>query len=106
MSQKIELVSQFEGTITTWLQEQLRKIANDHIDKFSDSYLKKIFDKDGAQWRISMHILKNKQDKYEGKFQFLLDNNDFYWNNEQPYKEPIDLVNHAFKHLKEHLASK
>jgi len=106
MSQKIELVSQFVGEITEGLQTKLTKIAHDHIDKFSDSYLKKIVEKDGAKGRVSMHILKNKQDRYEGKFQFLLDDKDFYWDNDVPFKEPLDLVNHAFKHLKEHLASK
>ncbi len=106
MRQKIELVSQFVGEITEGLQTQLTKIANEHIEKFSDSYLKKIVEKDGAKGRVSMHILKNKQERYEGKFQFLLDDHDFYWDNDVPFKEPLDLVNHAFKHLKEHLASK
>jgi len=46
MRQKIELVSQFTGEITEGLQTQLTKIANEHIEKFSESYLKNIVDKE------------------------------------------------------------
>lgn len=104
MNERIELISQFEGGITEGLQEKLKQIAQDHIEKFSESYFKKIFNKDDAQGRISMHITLNKQERYEGKFNFSLDSRSFYRQNDVPFKEPLDLVNHAFKHLKEHLA--
>lgn len=104
MSKQITLISQFEGDITEGLQEKLTQIAQDHIDKFSDSYFKKLLQNNDAQGRVTMHITKNKQERYEWKFHFTLDSLNYHWDNDVPFKEPLDLVNHAFKHLKEHLA--
>ena len=47
-----------------------------------------------------------EQEKYEGTFKFELDGKEIIYHNDQPFKEPIDLINHAFKHLKETLAKK
>ena len=35
-----------------------------------------------------------------------MDGEEYTRNNNVPFKEPFDVVNHAFKHLKEYLANK
>ena len=50
--------------------------------------------------------MKNKQEKYTGTFDFVLDGTAYHRENDIPFKEPLDVVNHAFKHLKEFLAHK
>lgn len=97
--------AQFDD-ITPVMEEDLEKIAKEHLIKFSDSYLKPFLTKPDATITVMMRMSKNKQEKYEGKFQFLLDGETFYRNNDVPFKEPYDVVNHAFKHLKEYLANK
>lgn len=103
LPQNIRLISQYEN-ITDVLEYDLELTARNHIIKFEESYFKKILKKDDAEISIHMHFAKNKQDKYEGKFKFIMDTEEFYWDNDVPFKEPLDVVNHAFKHLKEYLS--
>ena len=71
-----------------------------------DSYLKPFFSKEDAEMKLNIHLEKNKQDKYEGKFIFHLDGKEIIYSNDVPFKEPLDVVNHAFKRLKEGLSAK
>ena len=72
----------------------------------SDSYLKPYFKKDDAKITLQLTFKKNKQEKFEGKFIFNLDGNEVIYSNDVPFSEPLDVVNHAFKRLKETLANK
>ncbi len=69
-----------------------------------ESYFKKILKKEDAEIHITVHYTKNANEKYEGKFHFNLDWDDFHYHNDKPFVEPYDVISHAFKHLKEHLA--
>ena len=59
--------------VTEGLQETILNICNEHITKMSTSYLKPFMKKENAENELVMHFEKNKQDKYEGRFEFLLD---------------------------------
>lgn len=92
--------------ITEWLQETILNICNEHITKMSDSYLKPYFDKTDANIGLQLTFEKNKQEKFEGKFIFNLDGTEVIYSNDVPFVEALDVVNHAFKRLKESLANK
>ncbi len=98
----ITLKTEFTN-ITPALQADLEKLAWEHLEKFRNSYFKSILKKTDAQIKVRFLLAKNKQDKYEGKFHADLDGNVFNWENDVPFKEPIDVLNHSFKHLKESL---
>ena len=90
--------------MTEGLQEDLLALAHDKIEHMSESYFKKVLNKEDAEIMISMTIEKNHDEKYEGKFHFKLDGNEYHYHNDVPFSEPLDVVSHAFKHLKEQLA--
>lgn len=90
--------------LTDWLKEDLTNIAHQHIEKLQTSYLKKYLQSD-AEVTFHLRVEKNKQEKYECGFTVMIDGNKYHWSNDVPFKEPFDVVNHAFKHLKEHLAN-
>lgn len=92
--------------ITEWLQESILSICNDHITHMSDSYLKPYLEKKDAEASLTIHFEKNKKELFEGKFIFILDGKEVIYHNDVPFSEPLDIVNHAFKRLKEHLANK
>jgi len=94
--------------ITEGLQATILNICHEHIQKMSESYLKPFISKENAENELIMHFEKNKQEKYEGRFEFLLDwaREKVIYTNDTPFKEPLDVANHAFKRLKEHLAKK
>lgn len=92
--------------LTDALKEDLDKEALKRINNWQDSYLKKYVDKADAEVRFHMRVEKVKGERYECKFHANLDGELFDWSNDQPFQKPDDVVNHAFKHLKEHLASK
>lgn len=101
----IKLVAQYED-ITSWLQDDLETIIKNHLLKYEDSYFKTYLKNPDAEILLYVSYTKNKQEKYEGKFKFVLDHEEFYRENNVPFKEPFDVVNHAFKHLKEYISSK
>ena len=86
--------------ITDWLKEDLEKISLDHVVKYQDSYLKRYVDT-SAEVHFHVRVEKNKQDKYICSFNVNVDGEKFHWDNDSvPFKEPYDVVNHAFKHFK------
>lgn len=101
----IRLISKYEN-ITPALQEDLEELTKNNLLKYEDSYLKPFLQKSDAVVTVTCSFTKNKQDKYEGKYKFNLDGKEYLRNNDVPFKEPFDVVNHAFKHLKEFLANK
>lgn len=101
----MHITHQFRN-ITTWLQESILNICNEHINNMSDSYLKSYLKKEDAVLSLHMTFEKNKQEKYEGRFLFNLDGEEVIYSNDVPFVEPLDVVNHAFKRLKEYLAKK
>lgn len=92
--------------LTDALKEDLEKMALKYITNREDSYLKKYVDKEDAEVRFHLRVEKVKGDRYECKFRVSLDWETFDWSNDQPFENPDDVVSHAFKHLKEHLAHK
>lgn len=104
MHERVIVQHQFIN-ITQGLQEDILKRVDSYFQNWSDTYLKRYFVKKDAEIKIVIHMEKNKQEKYEATFSFYLDSDTpILYHNENPFKEPIDLVNHAFLHLKEYLA--
>lgn len=86
-------------------QVLIKDIVEKNIMIKLDSYWKKIYAHDeSAEIRINYSIQKNKQDKYEWSFVFSFDWEIFPYKNKTSFKYVEDLVNHAFKHLKEFLS--
>ncbi len=104
MNARITLKHQFVWSITEWLQEDLLVLAQEKIEYLETSYFKSILNKEDAEIHISMYIEKNSDELFEGKFHFNLDGSDIHYHNDVPFTEPKDVVSHAFKHVKEHLA--
>lgn len=105
LPENIKLITKYEN-ITPALEADIETITQNHLLKFQDSYLKPYLQKTDAIVMVTCTFTKNKQDLYEGKYNFDLDGKSFHRDNDVPFKEPFDVVNHAFKHLKEYLANK
>lgn len=105
LPENIKLISKYEN-ITPALEADLETLTQNQLLKYQDSYLKPFLQKADAIVTVNCTFTKNKQDKFEGKYRFNLDGKEYNRNNDVPFKEPFDVVNHAFKHLKEFLANK
>ena len=105
LPENIRLISKYEN-ITPALEADLETLTKNQLLKYQDSYLKPFLQKTDAIVTVTCTFTKNKQDKFEAKYKFNLDGKEYLWNNDVPFKEPFDVVNHAFKHLKEFLANK
>ena len=92
--------------ITENLEADLTQKAREHISNMRSSYLKKYIEKTDAEVHFHLRVEKVDNSRFEGKLNALLDGEKFYWDTDVPFKEPYDIVSHAFKHLKEHLARK
>jgi len=104
MHSRIKLNHQFTGEMTEGLQEDLLSLVHEKIEFMSDSYFKPTLNKEDAEILIHTTMSKNHEGKYEGKFHFNLDGVEYHYQNDVPFVEPLDVVSHAFKHLKEQLA--
>lgn len=63
--------------------------------------------KPDAEIKCVINMTKNKQDKYDGIISLYLDSTKpliYETDRDVPFRAPLDLVNHAFLHFKEHLA--
>jgi len=105
LPENFKLITKYEN-ITPVLEADLETLTKNNLLKYQDTYLKPFLKKPDAVILVSCTFSKNKQDKYEARYNFNLDGKDYHRNNDVPFKEPFDVVNHAFKHLKEFLANK
>ena len=106
MDERVIVTTQFVGEFSEALQADIKKIANEQAEKLTGSYFQTILKKEDAQIKIKLHMTKTSQDKYEGKFNANLDGDVYRWDTDVPFRKPLDVVGHAFTHLKEHLAHK
>ncbi len=104
MNSRIKLNHHFTWDMTELLQADLLELAHQKIENLEESYFKKILKKEDAEILIQIKMEKNHEWRYEGKFNFKLDWEEYYYHNDVPFVEPLDVVSHAFKHLKEQLA--
>lgn len=104
MHERVIVQHQFVN-ITEGLEKDLLNRVDNYLENWSDTYLRRFFTKQDAEIRVVVHMEKNKQEKYDATISFYLDSHTpILYHNEVPFKEPIDLINHAFLHLKEYLA--
>lgn len=102
---RVSVQTQFSDNISEELKTELKELAYEQADKFSNSYFLKILKKEDAQISISLVMEKTEPEhKFNGKFNVNLDGNSFHWSNDVPFSMPRDIVMHAFKHLKNHLS--
>lgn len=90
--------------MTDLLEEDLKDLVEKNIKEHQDSYLNKILSKKDAEIMIDVRIQKNKQEKYEWSVEFMLDWKKALYHTNVPFKNVTDVVNHAFKHLKEYIS--
>lgn len=105
LPENIILITKYDN-ITPHLEADLEELTRNQLLKFQDSYLKPYLTKTDAIVKVTATFKKNKQEKYEWTYLFKMDGEEYTRNNNVPFKEPFDVVNHAFKHLKEYLANK
>lgn len=66
-------------------------------------YFKKIFtNKPDAEVSLHVHVAKNKADRFDGEFGFMVDGETIRYERlgSESFRNPVDLVNHAFTHFK------
>jgi hypothetical protein len=90
--------------ITDALSEDIKKLVQSNIEWKVDTYLNKILSKKDAEITIEIVIEKTKQWKFDWSFRFNLDWKPTIY--KRVFENAIDLVNHAFEHLKEELSWK
>lgn len=99
----------FDG-IQEPLQESIKKYSelnlyvNPEVDQpLLKPYFKKIFtNKPDAEVQVQVHVTKNKADRFEWVFMFTVDGETTRYerSGSESFKNPTDLVNHAFAHFK------
>lgn len=104
-NKNIKIHYNFEN-LTPGLESDIEALVVDNLQNKMDAYLNKVLSKKDSEGLIDIRITKNKQEKYEGSFEFVLDGIKYMYQNNSPFRDVIDLVNHAFDHLKETLADK
>ncbi len=92
--------------LTEVLEWDIKDLIKKNINWKLDRYLQKILSKNDAEVHLDVDLGKNKQEKYEWSFRFLLDWKSYIYKNDVPFKNITDLVNHAFDHLKRELSDK
>lgn len=93
--------------MTELLTQDIKTRVNHNLEHQVDAYLKKVLTKPDAQVKIKLNMqeqTKNKHTNYHASVLFNLDGHSFQYTTSEPFQNPRDLVNHAFKHLKEHLS--
>ena len=96
--------------ISEQLQESIKKYVNLNLYVNPDvdqpllkPYFKKIFiNKPEAEISTHVHVAKNKADRFEWMFTFVVDGQPVRYERvgSESFKNPVDLVNHAFNHFK------
>jgi hypothetical protein len=96
--------------ISEQLQESIKKYVNLNLYVNPDvdqpllkPYFKKIFtNKPDAEISANVHMGKNKSDRFDGMFSFTVDWHPIRYERvwSESFKNPVDLVNHAFIHFK------
>ncbi len=104
LSPAIKITTRYEN-LSEALSQDLDVRINERSAQFERSYFRSVLKKPGAEISISSVVSKNRHGRYTGNFYFMMDNKPFRYATETPFSEPLDIVNHAFKRLKEHLAS-
>lgn len=108
----VHVTYQFDG-ISEPLQESIKKYVqlnlyvNPDVDQpLLKPYFNKIFtNKPDAEITSSIHVVKNKADRFDGIFSFNVDWHPIRYERtwSESFKNPVDLVNHAFNHFKREL---
>lgn len=105
MKEKIKINYKFSW-LTEFLEEDVKKLIDNNLEWKMDWYLRKALSKSDTEMHISVRINKNKQERYEWSFEYLLDWDKIMYTNDVPFKNILDLVNHAFDHLKRQLSDR
>ena len=91
--------------VDTQVEESIKKYVEENITKKMDAYFKKVLNHDDARIDLDVKILRHDDGRYSGTFLFVLDGKNYTPYKREMFNDVHDLVNHAFDHLKEQLAS-
>jgi hypothetical protein len=107
--QPVQVTYHFDGILEP-LQESIQKYVSTNLYVNPDQespllkpYFKKVFaNKPDAQIIMHIHITKNKAERFEGIFSCIVDWEAIRYERTgtESFKNPQDLVNHAFSHVK------
>jgi len=107
--QPVQITYHFDGILDP-LQESIKKYVgmNLYVNPEQDTpllkpYFKKIFaNKPDAHIIANIHITKTQAERFDGVFAFTVDGEPVRYERtgSESFKNPQDLVNHAFAHLK------
>ena len=103
-SPEIRVTIQFQN-VSDSLSRDIKNRVDERVAQFRSSYFRKILKKRGAVIALNGVVAKNRHGRYTGHMHFQMDNKSFRYETDVPFSEPLDIVGHAFKRLKEHLAS-
>lgn len=105
----VQIVYHFDGILEP-LQESMKQYVNLNLyvnpevsTPLLKPYFKKIFtNKPDAEVSVSVNVSKNKLDRFDGIFTFVVDGQAIRYERQgnESFKSPIDLINHAFAHFK------
>jgi hypothetical protein len=105
----VKVAYQFDGILEP-LQESIKKYVDLNLyvnpearNPLLKPYFKKIFtNKPEAEVSVNIHIAKNKLDRFDGVFTFMVDGHPIRYERQgsDSFRSPSDLVNHAFAHFK------
>lgn len=105
----VHVTYHFDG-VSDQMQESIKKYVHLNLYVNPDAeqpllkpYFNKIFtNKPDAEITASVHVTKNKSDRFEGVFSFVVDGHPIRYERtwSDSFKSAVDLVNHAFMHFK------
>ncbi len=109
MHKNIDIHYYFER-VTKPVEESIRQYVQENVNTKMDTYFKKALSHDDARITLRINIERHKDDdeRYDGTFLFTLDGKaypPYKREGDRAFENVHDLVNHAFDHLKEQLAS-
>lgn len=104
MHKNIDVQYHFKGK-TDLVEESIKSYVEENVDKKMDAYFKKVFINEDARINIKVSIERHDDGRYDGTFLFVLDGKDYSPYKRERFGDVHDLVNHAFDHLKEQIAS-
>ena len=97
-------------TISDQVEESIKTYVEENINKKMDAYFKTVLHHEDARitLRVTMERHKGEDERYDGTFLFTLNGKaypPYKRDGDRAFENVHDLVNHAFDHLKEQLAS-
>lgn len=104
MHQNIDIHYYFKQ-VEEQVETSIKSYVEENIEKKMDAYFKKVLHHEDAVIDIDVKIERHEDGRYSWTFLFTLDGKQYTPYKREMFESVRDLVNHAFDHLKEQIAS-